>query len=139
MGVVRVNTSKDSGRNVLSTCLHCNFPFEMKLKNGVPADPIGPYCYREACRAEYNEQCVALYGIELSYAALFVESKGIIDILSEDPKKAKEIIGLIKETAPWRSSGLSKEAAQNWELLNDIFRVFERPARFPRPLQKESV
>ena len=139
MGVVRVNTSMDSGRNVFSTCLHCDFPFEMKLRNGVPADPIGPYCYREACRAEYTEQCVALYDIELSYAAVFVENKGIIDILSEDPTKAKEIIGLIKETAPWRSSGLSEEAAQNWELLNDKFRVFERAARFPRHLSKERV
>ena len=134
-----MTTNMDSGRIALSTCLHCSFPFEMKLKNGVPADPIGPYCYKEACRAEYSEQCVALYEMELSFAVLFTEGKAIVDILSEDPKRAKEIIRLIKETAPWHSAGLSKEAAQNWELLNGKFSVFEKAPHVSHFLHKENT
>jgi hypothetical protein len=101
----------------------------MKLKNGVPIDPIGPYCYSKECRWEYTEQCVALYDVELSYAVLFIADKDIVEILSDHPDKTKQIIRLVKETAPWYPAGLSREAAQNWDLLNYKFNVFEKVIR----------
>jgi hypothetical protein len=101
----------------------------MKTKNGVLIDPIGPYCYKTECREEYTEQCLALYDMELSYAVRFAGDKDILEIIGEYPDRAKQIITLIKETGPLYPSGLSTEAAQNWQLLNDKFSVFEKANR----------
>ena len=115
------------GRDAI--CLYCRSTFDMKTRNGIPIDPIGPYCHKRECRAEYDDQCVALYDMELSYAAQFAMYRDVLEIISDYPDRAMQIVKLIKETAPWYPAKLSREAAQNWELLNARFCVFEKATR----------
>ncbi len=62
--------------------------------------------------------------MELSYAAEFALDHDMLQIVSDYPEKAKQIIKLLQETASWYPRQLSKEAASHWKVLNDKFKVF---------------